>query len=74
MVVINVYTAMISHLSDAQRLMKAYKTDEADVHIEFVKLLATKYQNTDVYVAEDSLNDIMESVERRMKKEEEPCA
>ena len=62
---INVQIAIMSHLSDAQFLMRAYKFDDAERHINFAKLLTMKYENTNVYVSEDKLNQLWESLADR---------
>ena len=64
---INVHMAMMSHLSDAQHVMKADST-LANVHINFVKRLIMKYDNTDVYVEESELDTIWEEEYDRMNK------
>lgn len=41
----NVQLAIVSHLSKAQSLMKEYKHEEANRHIDFVKLIAMRYEH-----------------------------
>lgn len=55
---IKVSIAMMSHLSDAQHLMKAGKNEEADKHIHFVKLLTLRYKDTQQEVAVSELDAI----------------
>ena len=65
----NVQIAMMSHLSDAQAIMKCDPM-EANVHINFVKRLMMKYDNTDVYVDNEILDKIWgEEYDRLMTPE-----
>lgn len=41
----NVQLAIVSHLSKAQSLMKEYKHEEANRHIDFVKLISMKAEH-----------------------------
>lgn len=68
---VNIQIAIMSHISDAQYLMRAYKMDEADMHMNFAKMLLIKYRNTDVYETEDKLNELWCSLENRINKNEE---
>ncbi|MBR1527075.1 MAG: hypothetical protein IJ640_10540 [Prevotella sp.] len=66
----NVQMVMMSHLSDAQTIMVANPT-MAKTHINFVKRLIMKYDNTDVYVEEDELDAIWEEEYDRLNTPEE---
>ena len=66
---INVQMAMMSHLSDAQTIMRCDPL-EANVHINFVKRLMLKYDNTDVYVEEEILDEIWEQEYDRLMNPE----
>ena len=52
--------AILSHLSDAQHLMKAGYTDEANTHINFTKLVVLAYDDTTEYVESETLDKIWE--------------
>lgn len=52
--------AILSHLSDAQHLMKAGYTDEANTHINFAKLVILAYDDTTEYVESETLDKIWE--------------
>lgn len=56
----SVATAIMSHLSDAQHLMKAGMVEEANVHINFVKLLTLKFDEMNMWVANTYLDEIWE--------------
>lgn len=54
--------AICSHLSDAQHLMMAGCLDEANKHINFVKLLTFNYDNIEVDETITKLNEIWNSL------------
>lgn len=49
--------AIMSHLSDAQQMMK-YDAELANLHINFAKTLLIKYDNIDADVTYSELNDL----------------
>ncbi|ROT06849.1 hypothetical protein EEL33_08755 [Muribaculaceae bacterium Isolate-037 (Harlan)] len=49
--------AIMSHLSDAQQMMK-YDAELANLHINFAKALLIKYDNIDADVTYSELNDL----------------
>lgn len=51
---------ILSHLSDAQFLMGCGKTDDADKHINFVKIILTDYGDINQMVEWSDLNDLWE--------------
>lgn len=55
---VQVVDAILSHLSDAQHLMKAGYTEEANTHINFVKLVVLAYDDTSEYVEPETLDKI----------------
>lgn len=57
---VQVVNAILSHLSDAQHLMKAGYTDESNTHINFVKLVVLAYDDTTEYVESETLDKIWE--------------
>lgn len=57
---VQVVNAILSHLSDAQHLMKAGYTAEANTHINFAKLAVLAYDNTTEYVENEALDKIWE--------------
>lgn len=57
---VQVVNAILSHLSDAQHLMKAGYTDEANTHINFAKLSVLAYDDTTEYVESETLDKIWE--------------
>jgi len=59
---IRISMAICSHLSDAQHLMMAGCLDEANKHINFVKLLTFNYDNIEVDETIDKLNEIWNSL------------
>ena len=61
---INVKTAVMSHLSDAQELINMGLINGGGVHahINFAKALVLKYPNTEVFVKEEELNELWQQV------------
>lgn len=57
---VQVVNAILSHISDAQHLMNAGYTAEANTHINFAKLAVLAYDNTAVYVENEALDKIWE--------------
>ena len=57
---VQVLNAVLSHLSDAQQLMKAGYPDEANTHINFVKLVVLAYDDTTERVEVETLDKIWE--------------
>lgn len=57
---VQVVNAILSHLSDAQHLMKAGYTDESNTHINFAKLVILAYDDTTEYVESETLDKIWE--------------
>lgn len=56
----SVATAIMSHLSDAQHLMKAGMVQDANTHINFVKLLTLIFDEMNIWVANSTLDEIWE--------------
>lgn len=57
---VQVLNTVLSHLSDAQHLMKVGYIDEANTHINFVKLVALAYDDTTERVETETLDKIWE--------------
>ena len=57
---VQVVNAILSHLSDAQHMMKVGYTEEANTHINFAKLAVLTYDDTTEYVESETLDKIWE--------------
>lgn len=55
---IKIRIAILSHLSDAQELIRMGFKDNAYDRITFAKKLIIEYPNTDKYVNEEELNNL----------------
>lgn len=53
--------AIMSHLSDAQHLMKAGMVQEANTHINFAKLCVNKFDDMNDEVEYSTLDEIWET-------------
>lgn len=56
----SVATAIMSHLSDAQHLMKAGMVQDANTHINFAKLCVNKFDDMNEEVEYSTLDEIWE--------------
>lgn len=61
---VQVCNAIMSHLSDAQHLMKAGCIDEANQRMNFVKLIVLSYDDTSVRVESAELDKLWEQTKQ----------
>ena len=61
---VQVCNAIMSHLSDAQFLMKAGCIDEANQRMNFVKLIVLNYDDTSVRVESAELDKLWEQAKQ----------
>lgn len=61
---VQVCNAILSHLSDAQHLMKSFMIEEANQRMNLVKLIVLNYDDTSVYVESAELDKLWEQAKQ----------